>query len=167
MIYLGYLPPEHRHAHTHKHTHNTSFFPPSLLFIRRRWRRDTPRGRREKSGRAASHCVALSHIIWQMQRFTNASFIPLFRLSFEFDSYPFVFRHNGKYDRGHAKNSRFPDLSFSSDVCSIIRWNIRRYTLTTRDVRTEPAAHRTTGSGQDIRITGVVVTYKPLAIILD
>ena len=34
MIYLGYLPPEHRHAHTHKHTHTTqaSSLPPCCSY---------------------------------------------------------------------------------------------------------------------------------------
>lgn len=181
MIYLGYLPPEHRHMHTHTytntphciHTHNTSFFPPSLLFIQRRWRRDTPtpRGKREKSGRAASYCVVLSHIIWQIQRFTSVSFIIQFGLSFSDLSWfiPILFfsRQNGKYDWGHAKNGHFPDLGFSGNVCNIISRNIRYYTLTTRDISTGAAAatHRTTGLGRVIRITVAVVTYEPLAII--
>lgn len=75
MIYLGYLPPEHRH------THNTSFFPPSL-FIQRHWRRETPTGgkKREKSGRAALSRPE-SHYLTNT-KFTNVSFILQFRLLF-------------------------------------------------------------------------------------
>lgn len=133
MIYRGYLPPEHRHArlpaHTHTllllrtHTHNTNFFPPSLLFTRRRWRKGSQQnqeGKREKSGREASFCV-LSHWISEARGYVKTRLPCLFS-----HSCPFVSRHDGKCCRGHAEKSQSPrPPRVSSVVCKIIKWNIR------------------------------------------
>lgn len=154
----------HALLHTHTHTHDISFLPPSGLFIQRRWRRDTPTPRGKKTEIWQS-CILLCHINWQMHRFTNVRFIIQFRLSFrDLLIYAhFVFRHHGKCARVSARKSKFSAPVF----CNIISRNMLYYTLTTRDMSTEAAAHGTTGLGQDIRIAEAVVTYKPLAIIAE
>lgn len=159
-------------THTPRHTHTTqaSSLPPCCSY--RDADAETHQHQAGKERNLAEQPPIVSPWVTLSDKHRG---LPMWVSSYSLDSrfviwvdlHPFVFRHNGKYDWGRTKNSRFPDLGFSCDVCNIISWNIHYYMLTAGDVSTEAAAHRTTGSGQDIRITAAVVTYKPLAIILE
>lgn len=124
MIYLGYLPPEHRRTEHNPPT-------PPLLFIQR-----TNRQKDKKILGSESHSL-------KSTKFTAVSVNLQFRLLFwrgGLNSEALAVRHNGKY---HAENRWFTDPIFFSKVHSIIKWNTHDHTLTTRDVCAEAAAART------------------------
>lgn len=99
MIYLGYLPPEHRRS--------TSTFPPSLLFMHR-WRRD-------KSGQSsiASSWVPSSHKYFPILQF---------RLLFSGLSLIHVCFSDILGNMSEVALRIADSLTFSADVCSVIRW---------------------------------------------
>lgn len=117
-LLLAYTPSTPYCTHT---TLSTSLL--LLLFIKRRWRRDTPTPRTTKERNLAEQHAIVSHHQQTQLLQTWAFHTHLF--------YTYLFLD---IMENMSTNNRDSDLGLSRDFRNIISWNIHFYFLTTRDI---------------------------------